>query len=267
MKVSFHLLTHPSIRQTALGLLGLTAVGSFLYVIDSWLSEDKKYEDHRKVQSFYDQFIEQSQKSGLSPIHQAAIQGNLRVLAAPQHRGHLNDADALGGTPLAYAALRGNSQVIEHLLSQGVDPNHKIANIQTPLEITVLGGHLKATESLLKGKANPNVKNQHGMTPIHVAAASGHLELLKALHQAGGQLHPERKDHEVYQPIVYAIGHRHTKASTYLAKNGVPCTPLILQQAEHQRSLYHLNHDQSNEKVKQPLQCPETEVHSLSKPN
>lgn len=82
----------------------------------------------------------------------------------------VNAIDALGNSPLIYAALCGREQVIDQLLKAGVDVNKANETGLTPLMCAVIYGQTLAVTQLLKAKSNVNAKTNNGTTALMFAA-------------------------------------------------------------------------------------------------
>lgn len=74
-----------------------------------------------------------------------------------------------GGTPLMWAAVTGQTEVIELLIRQGADVNAVSNEGGTALHATAFLGHAQAVDVLLRNGANVNARNKNGNTPLDVA--------------------------------------------------------------------------------------------------
>lgn len=85
-------------------------------------------------------------------------------------------------SPLSWACLVGNSQMVEELISLGtsIDPS----DILSPLKMAVIGGHNRIVKRLLQLNGNyiqlNNYKNVE--TPFHRAVIANNLEMMKLLY-------------------------------------------------------------------------------------
>lgn len=126
------------------------------------------------------------------PLIECAKQGSLEILrflldaGAPMnipgphiHFYHNNDE----ASPIHAAAMRGHLNIIEELLSRGVDlenkPEHKH---QTPLEAAISRGQIEATRLLLE--AGASIKDGAALAE---AVAGGHIEICQLLLKAGAK--------------------------------------------------------------------------------
>ncbi|KAM4721065.1 ankyrin repeat domain-containing protein 27 isoform 2-T2 [Rhinophrynus dorsalis] len=103
--------------------------------------------------------------------------------------GKLNDTsivtpfsrDDRGYTPLHIAAICGQAQCIDLLVSKGAVVNATDYHGSTPLHLACQKGHQKITLLLLHYKASRDIQDNNGNTPLHLACTYGHEDCVKAL--------------------------------------------------------------------------------------
>ncbi|XP_075694547.1 ankyrin repeat domain-containing protein 27 isoform X2 [Rhinoderma darwinii] len=103
--------------------------------------------------------------------------------------GKLNDIsivtplsrDDRGYTPLHIAAICGQSQFIDVLISKGAVVNATDYHGSTPLHLACQKGHQKIALLLLHYKASRDIQDNNGNTPLHLACTYGHEDCVKAL--------------------------------------------------------------------------------------
>ncbi|XP_018113522.1 ankyrin repeat domain-containing protein 27 isoform X2 [Xenopus laevis] len=103
--------------------------------------------------------------------------------------GKLNDTsvvtpfsrDDRGYTPLHIAALCGQAQCIDLLISKGAVVNATDYLGSTPLHLSCQKGHQKIALLLLHYKASSDIQDNNGNTPLHLACTYGHEDCVKAL--------------------------------------------------------------------------------------
>lgn len=84
----------------------------------------------------------------------------------------INAQDAMGRTPLAWAAARGDSRSVATLLTYGADPNIIDVQISGPLSNAAAQGHTACVALLLEGGADPDPQLPKGVrkgSPLSVA--------------------------------------------------------------------------------------------------
>jgi ankyrin repeat protein len=136
---------------------------------------------------------------GITPLHVAAGNGNLELarLLLTRHADvnarsaptwmrlrsdEREDGEALtelqsgigihGKTPLHFAAMQGQDQMIRLLLQSGADPDARDALGQTPAHLAAYFGHAEALAAL-EEKADLTARAEEGWTLLHFAVAGG----------------------------------------------------------------------------------------------
>ncbi|XP_023646129.1 ankyrin repeat domain-containing protein 27 isoform X2 [Paramormyrops kingsleyae] len=103
--------------------------------------------------------------------------------------GRLNDPsivtpfsrDDRGYTPLHVAAVCGQSQLIDLLVSKGAVVNATDYHALTPLHLSCQKGYQGVTLLLLHYKASTDAQDNNGNTALHLACMYGHEDCVKAL--------------------------------------------------------------------------------------
>ncbi|XP_071074581.1 ankyrin repeat domain-containing protein 66 isoform X2 [Dasypus novemcinctus] len=88
-------------------------------------------------------------------------------------------------TKLHQAVATGDYNLVKKILKKGLcDPNYKDMdwNDRTPLHWAAISGQMEVLHLLIEYGARPCLVTDVGWTPAHFAAESGHLNVLKALH-------------------------------------------------------------------------------------
>ncbi|XP_037306293.2 ankyrin repeat domain-containing protein 27 isoform X2 [Pungitius pungitius] len=106
-----------------------------------------------------------------------------------QLSGRLNDPsivtpfsrDDRGYTPLHAAAICGQAQLIDLLVSKGAQVNATDYHALTPLHLACQRGYQGVTLLLLHYKADTDAQDNSGNTPLHLACMHGHEDCVKAL--------------------------------------------------------------------------------------
>jgi ankyrin repeat protein len=108
-----------------------------------------------------------------------------------------------GDTPLIYATLWTNPEMIRALFEGAADINRPNDDGRTPLHIA---HDIKIIQTLLELDADPNVKNDYGSTPLHVQACfryGSSLNNVKALLERGAD--PNIKNNGGKTPLLIAV--------------------------------------------------------------
>ncbi|RYP70044.1 hypothetical protein DL771_005735 [Monosporascus sp. 5C6A] len=167
--------------------------------------------------------VSQPDEAGECPIHWAAYGLDLRLFRLYlYHSGR--DRDTLlhltnhnGETLLHFAAAGCRIEVMEYLLSQGLDTNATSSNGWTPLmcaltpinrnavrktEIKTLAEAMRAAYHLLSHGANPSITTNEGWTPLHVLALHCDLDVTGKAEELAKHLILRGADPEARAPLL-----------------------------------------------------------------
>ncbi|MEO7358929.1 MAG: ankyrin repeat domain-containing protein, partial [Gemmatimonadaceae bacterium] len=119
-----------------------------------------------------------------SPVADAAMRGDSAKVRSLLKQGvDANAAQADGMTALHWAAARGDAASVKTLVFAGARLETTTRNgSYTPLHLAAQAGRGGAVRALLESGANPNAPTSSGgATPLHMAAAQGNIEAVNAL--------------------------------------------------------------------------------------
>ncbi|XP_032236957.1 transient receptor potential cation channel subfamily A member 1 isoform X2 [Nematostella vectensis] len=94
---------------------------------------------------------------------------------------------------------------------------------KTPLHFAAIGGNMQMVTCLLEAGANPSIADDEEKIPLHHAAEVGDLECIEALVQASPDS-PQATDHRLRTPLAYAAMSGHAQCVEYLIGHGAPVT-------------------------------------------
>lgn len=140
-------------------------------------------------------------KDETTPLQWASIDGNRDVLQLLCERGaDVNAKDKDGNTALHFAVRNGNTAVVELLLKQGanVEATGGRSNLTALMEAATHGRNSIAI-MLLQAGASVSTANHQGRTAIDLAALTGHEGLTKILLDSGADL--ESRDDKGSTPL------------------------------------------------------------------
>lgn len=146
---------------------------------------------------YLEDFIDNSQ---FTKTHKIVLGLSMQTLVQhlSLHPEELNIPDAMGRTPLAWAAARGDQRNVVTLLSYGADPNITDSQLSGPLSNAAAQGHTLCVQLLLEAGADPepplpsNVKKG---SPLNVATRnSSDPLLLKRLLDFGADVNQSSTD-------------------------------------------------------------------------
>ena len=140
---------------------------------------------------------------GASPIHDAALYGNLDILKfLSSLTDNPNAPDKNGATPIHNAATEGHLNIVEYLSTLTDNPNVTTIGGETPIHKAAQKGNSKIVEFLSGFTKNPNTISNSGQTPIHNAAECAELNIVKFL--SGFTENPITLDNAGRTPILMA---------------------------------------------------------------
>lgn len=94
-----------------------------------------------------------------------------------QKQDFINKNDAL-----RFAAVKGDLGEVTDLIEQGASPESSTSYGTSPIHLAALHGNLEIVEHLVSNKlANPSSKTNRGETALHFAAQRGHMDVCKYL--------------------------------------------------------------------------------------
>ncbi len=157
--------------------------------------------------------------SGRTLLHSACGREGLDVIEYLVSKGlDVNAQDDNGVTPLMIAADAGSSEKVQYLLSKGADPFAKNKSGETLLYYAAGGGLDWFVEDLIAAKIDPNASTQTGWTPLHSAASSGNKNVVEILMSKGADV--KAKTNRGYTLIHLAIERHYTDLVQFLIQNG-----------------------------------------------
>ncbi|MDX2225550.1 MAG: ankyrin repeat domain-containing protein [Verrucomicrobiae bacterium] len=93
----------------------------------------------------------------------------------------VNTADMMGQTPLFMASAQGREDLILYLLEKGAAPNGKTSAGETALHRVVMSGNVRTVSALLKAGADIHAKSEAGHTPLELAEMAKNEEIVSLL--------------------------------------------------------------------------------------
>src|SRR5262249_5110233 len=139
----------------------------------------------------------------LKALHEADESLAMRLI---DKSTNVNVRDENGITPLMWAALRGNPDLVSGLLKAGADPNLQAEGGMGPLQIAISNQARALALLLLEHGAKANAVRDSGETALMTAARMGQLEVMKALIARRADVNAREK--RFYQTaLMWSAGH------------------------------------------------------------
>lgn len=91
------------------------------------------------------------------------------------------NVDNMGDSPLIYAVLLEQVEIVQALLDKGANPNQVTSSGSAPLIIAIKSDNLGVVKALLKAFANLNQQDNIGDTPYNAAIEGGNDEIIKVV--------------------------------------------------------------------------------------
>eukprot|EP00823_Brevimastigomonas_motovehiculus_P004321 TRINITY_DN2830_c0_g1_i2.p1 TRINITY_DN2830_c0_g1~~TRINITY_DN2830_c0_g1_i2.p1 ORF type:complete len:272 (+),score=43.64 TRINITY_DN2830_c0_g1_i2:53-868(+) len=101
-----------------------------------------------------------------------------------QYGARLDAVDDNRWTPLHYAAMEGNREMVRFYVRHGADVNVKDQNERTPLHVAAIKGHREIIEALLDAHATTEDCDLDGMMPIQYAMLTENKPIVYLLESA-----------------------------------------------------------------------------------
>ncbi|HEY5546395.1 MAG TPA: ankyrin repeat domain-containing protein [Gemmatimonadaceae bacterium] len=157
-----------------------------------------------------------------SPVADAAMRGDTaRVRVLLRQGADVNASQGDGMTALHWAATRGDAGQVAMLVYAGARLEASTRNGNyTPLHLAARGGRAVAVKALLKAGADAKaVTSAGGATPLHLAAGIGSTESISALLDAGAGV-DAREGAWGQTPLMWAANYDRVEAVKLLLSRG-----------------------------------------------
>ena len=158
---------------------------------------------------------------GWSPIHRAIVTGHVEIMKLLIYKSKgadLNTSSCSEHTPLTYAILKENLEIVEELIKSGADVDKEDDYGWTPLTMAIHKGNQEITKLLTREAVNPNFFDSKNWTPITSAIEEENLEIMKLLVENGADvnIHDRNGGTAFHETII----RKYTKMFNYFLDNG-----------------------------------------------
>lgn len=113
----------------------------------------------------------------------------------------------LGATPLHFAALVGNTDVVGLLIAKGAKVDARTTDNETPLILTAQNADIATAKLLISKGASVDAKDAGGRTSLHYAAYGGNTALAKFLIESGADVNAKTDAGATPRQLASAEGH------------------------------------------------------------
>jgi ankyrin repeat protein len=159
--------------------------------------------------------------AGLTPLHRAAGEGQLKVMRLLLDAGAEADSrNDDGWTPLHVAAVYGRADACALLLERKARVDRPLDSSGTqPIHFAAMHGRLEVVKLLVEKGANVDARDHRKCAPLHEAAAEGRLAVVKWLVEHKADINAEDEDGNT--PLYYATTNGgHEDVAEFLSKHG-----------------------------------------------
>jgi hypothetical protein len=158
--------------------------------------------------------------SGASPVADAAMKGDTAALRTLlQRKADVNATQPDGATAIQWAAWRNDLQLAEALIAAGADVKAANREGATALWLASENGSAPMIGKLLAAGADANERTPNGETPLMMAARNGNLDALKVLldHKADPAV---KENLRGTTALIWAVDQSHPEAVKLLIARG-----------------------------------------------
>ncbi|XP_061457015.1 ankyrin repeat domain-containing protein 24 [Rhineura floridana] len=126
--------------------------------------------------------------------------------------------DSEGKSAFHLAAMKGNVDCLEAMLTHGADPMATDGSGYAALHLSAKHGHPQCVSKLLQASCPVDVADSHGRTALHHAAVNGFISCLEILCDFKAPL--DTKDQDGATPLMLAAKMSHSELCRYLLHRG-----------------------------------------------
>lgn len=181
---------------------------------------------------------------GWTPLHLAALLGNTQLAESLiSNKANVDSKDDIGNTPLHWAAFFGFGDLVAQLLRHGANvaiPGNGENYNDTALDFAIRQGFTSIATMLLTNGANLGPYKWWRDTPLHEATAKENVELMKLLISRGADINAVRGGNYKQSPLDIAVTGNSPEAVRLLLASGSSLKTQMQTQSGSHTTLFHL---------------------------
>ena len=125
--------------------------------------------DLQTLRTFHSEDFKKADQNGLTPLHYALLEGDENVVEFLKPHSDPSFVTPDGNTYLHFAAMSGHAKIIRSIQKLGIDSNSLNNNRCTPAHLFISAGkHPGKILSLINNRANLTIKNANGISPLAI---------------------------------------------------------------------------------------------------
>jgi ankyrin repeat protein len=140
-------------------------------------------------------------------------------LMLKHHPNIVNDSTYYGYTPLHWASLSGNTELVQYLIANNADINASAKDKSTPLHLAIEEGHDKVVALLVKAGADVMASRNDGKNTLHLASEGKSIKCLQIILSANN-VDVNVKDYDDHTPLILAARSGNIDALKLLIQKG-----------------------------------------------
>ncbi|KAL9095203.1 MAG: hypothetical protein Q9165_002459 [Trypethelium subeluteriae] len=152
-----------------------------------------------------------SSERNWTPLLQAADRGSRNIVEKLlDNDANIDHKDCYRLSALHIASAKGHTDVVELLSRRGADINARESTRRTPLHLASLNGHSKTVEFLCGRGVAMDVKDYMGNSALHLACSSGYTEIVDFLCRQGAEIEDTAPQGRTALHLAAGYGHTNT---------------------------------------------------------
>jgi hypothetical protein len=158
----------------------------------------------------------------VTPLHLAALCGNIRLVTALLQRDKdlANRLDKYKRTPMFYAAVGGQTDIIRALSAAGAALHTTDEELMTPVHFAAMAGQSSALHYLTAHRAPCVTSDKNNRSALHYAAYAGRVEGVKYILQFCSATDKVQRDCAGYDPSTTACRFQNEEVVNVFAECG-----------------------------------------------